>query len=123
MELNTQETEFFMLSKDFHKEMNNPDSALKLFLNYTPDALDHLFDQCISSFCDSEQVQGKIFFDFYLFCSPDETTGLLKEGTGELSLPQILISHGKQHYLLHPVFETFMKVSIWLLKFQDIFLV
>ena len=41
--------------------MTAPDSAMKLFLKHTPDALEHLFDKCISvsTFCESEQVQGK----------------------------------------------------------------
>ena len=53
--------------QDFHRNMTATDSALKLFLKHTPDALEHLFDRCISSFCETEQVQGKIFFDFFLF--------------------------------------------------------
>ena len=97
--------------------MTEPNSALKLFLKHTPDALEHLFDQCISSFCETEQVQGKIFYDFFLFQPPTQATQEeeYKEekytDLGELTLPQILISHGKQHYLLHPLFETFIKVS------------
>ena len=99
--------------QEFHRNMNAPDSALKLFLKYTPDALEHLFDKCIASYCESEQVQGKIFFDFFLFCPPPVEQGLKKErraDTGELTLTQILISHGKAYFLLHPLFETFIKV-------------
>ena len=94
--------------------MNAPDSALKLFLKYTPDALEHLFDKCISSYCETEQVQGKIFFDFFLFCPPFEQ-GLFRKqrcDSGELTLAQILIAHGKAYFLLHPLFETFIKVHI-----------
>ena len=89
--------------------MNASDSALKLFLKYTPDALEHLFDKCISSYCQTEQVQGKIFFDFFLFCPPTEHGKSCD--TGELTLPQILISHGKGYFLLHPLFETFIKLK------------
>ncbi len=93
--------------------MNSPTSAFKLFLKYTPDALEHLFDRCIGSFCESEQVQGKIFFDYFLFHPPCNDGGdNEREDTGELTMPKILITHGKQHFLLHPIFETFMKVTI-----------
>jgi hypothetical protein len=88
--------------------MNCPRSAFKLLLKHTPDALEHLFNKCISSYCEKEQVQGKIFYDFFLFYPPEEDEG--REDSGELTMPQILISHGKQHYLLHPIFETFMQV-------------
>ena len=103
--------------QEFHRNMNAPDSALKLFLKYTPDALEHLFDKCISSHCETEQVQGKIFFDFFLFCPPFEQ-GLFRKqrcDTGELTLTQILISHGKAYFLLHPLFETFIKVNYTIL--------
>ena len=106
--------------QEFHRNMNAPDSALKLFLKYTPDALEHLFDKCISSHCETEQVQGKIFFDFFLFCPPFEQ-GLFRKqrcDTGELTLTQILISHGKAYFLLHPLFETFIKVNY---KIQTVF--
>ena len=56
--------------------MTKPDSAMKLFLKHTPDALEHLFDRSISSFCDTEQVQGKIFYDFFLFDPPDPSENL-----------------------------------------------
>ena len=112
--------EFSLLFQEFHRNMNAPDSALKLFLKYTPDALEHLFDKCISSHCETEQVQGKIFFDFFLFCPPFEQ-GLFRKqrcDTGELTLTQILISHGKAYFLLHPLFETFIKVNY---KIQTVF--
>ena len=89
--------------------MAAPDSALKLFLKHTPDALEHLFDRCISSLCETEQVQGKIFFDFFLFCpNPGDCQQM---DTGEMTLLQILITHGKAYYLIHPLFETFIRVS------------
>ena len=98
--------------------MNSHKSAFKLFLKYTPDALEHLFNRCISSFCETEQVQGKIFLDYFLFHPPSDSDEdfFTKGDTGELTMAKILVTHGKQHFLLHPIFETFMKVK--LIEFQ-----
>ena len=108
--------------------MTGPDSALKLFLKHTPDALEHLFDRCISSLCEREQVQGKIFFDFFLFAPPRSSIGAADEqpekkslDQNELTLPQILITHGKAYFLLHPLFETFLRLK-WV-KMKTMFLV
>ena len=93
--------------------MIQPNSAMELLLKHTPDSLERLFDQCISSHCGYEQINGKIFFDLFLFHPPKrnhlETN--YKETT-ELTLPQILVTHGKQHFLTHPLFETFIKVNL-----------
>ena len=49
--------------------MIQPNSAMELLLKHTPDSLERLFDQCISSHC-NDQINGKIFFDFFLFHPP-----------------------------------------------------
>ena len=48
----------------------------------------------------------------HIFEQKDSQEKKLNDTTGELTLTNILITHGKQHYLLHPLFETFIKVNI-----------
>ena len=48
----------------------------------------------------------------HTFEQKDSQEKKLNDTTGELTLTNILITHGKQHYLLHPLFETFIKVNI-----------
>ena len=48
----------------------------------------------------------------HTFEQKDSQEKKLDDTTGELTLTQIIISHGKEHYLLHPLFETFIKVNI-----------
>ena len=91
--------------------MTKPNSAMMLFMKHTPNVLEGLFDQCISGHCDTEQINGKIFYDFFLFLPPKEDSNFQLKDTGELTLPQILISNGKQRLLTHPLFETFIKVG------------
>ena len=88
--------------------MTDHNSAISLFLKHTPEALDGLFDLCISSHCGYEQINGKVFCDFFLFYPPKGTSSTIS--TGELTFPQILINQGKTHFLAHPLFETFIKV-------------
>ena len=95
--------------------MTNPKSAMMLFMKHTPNVLEGLFDQCISGHCDTEQINGKVFYDFFLFLPPKESEDF--KDTGELTLPQILISNGKQRLLTHPLCETFIKVGYFLLIF------
>ena len=54
----------------------------------------------------------KIHFFAHTFEQKDSQEKKLNDTTGELTLTNILITHGKQHYLLHPLFETFIKVNI-----------
>ena len=97
--------------------MTNPKSAMMLFMKHTPNVLEGLFDQCISGHCDSDQINGKVFYDFFLFLPPQQqqpnasNSNFTWKDTGELILPQILISNGKQRLLTHPLFETFIKVG------------
>ena len=92
--------------------MTKPNSAMMLFMKHTPNVLEGLFDQCISGHCDTEQINGKVFYDFFLFLPPKESEDI--KDTGELTLPQILIANGKQNLLTHPLFETFIKVGFLL---------
>ena len=48
----------------------------------------------------------------HTFEQKDSQEKKVNDTTGELTLTNILITHGKQHYLLHPLFETFIKVNI-----------
>ena len=95
--------------------MTKPNSAMMLFMKHTPNVLEGLFDQCISGHCDTEQINGKVFYDFFLFLPPKESEDF--KDTGELTLPQILITNGKQRLLTHPLCETFIKVGYFLLIF------
>ena len=89
--------------------MTKSNSAMMLFMKHTPSVLEELFNLCISSHCETEQINGKIFYDFFLFLPPKNSSNF--KDTGELTLPQILITNGKQHLLTHPLFETFIKVG------------
>ena len=109
---------------------------MMLFMKHTPNVLEGLFDQCISGHCDSDQINGKVFYDFFLFLPPQQqqqpnasNSNFTWKDTGELTLPQILISNGKQRLLTHPLFETFIKVGgiifvivpSWFFTFEIIF--
>ena len=48
----------------------------------------------------------------HTFEQKDSQEKKLNDTTGDLTLTNILITHGKEHYLLHPLFETFIKVNI-----------
>ena len=87
-----------------------PNSTLKLLIQYAPDSFNHLLDCCISSYTEREQIQGKIFFDFFLFKPPIEATSLCKHNSSELIFPELIDSLDRQYLLMHPIFEAFMKV-------------
>ncbi len=111
-ELSNREKEFKRMADELHSDMHNPDSALKIFLKCSPDAVEHLLNRCLVNHC-KDQVQGKIFFDFFLFYPPRRDGGLPtgKKEVGELTLLETLIEARKERFLTHPVFETFLKLK------------
>ena len=50
------------------------------------------------------QLQGRVYFDFFLF-APHADTGC------ELGLIGTIIEAGKQRFLLHPIFSLFMQLK------------
>ena len=94
--------------------MKEDNSALKLFIKKTPEALKNLFDGCISTYDLCEQI---IFFDFFLFCPPQNinTDGMAVNESDSYAqdfvLCKMLTSAGKEYYLDHPLFYALVIVS------------
>ncbi len=63
--------------------------------------------RCVFSSC-HDQIQGRIFFDFFLFYSNRHCSD---DSVGELALLETLIESRKERFLTHPVAETFLKLK------------
>ncbi len=112
-ERSDREVEFKKMADELHSDMYNPDSALKLFLKNAPDVVEHLLNRCVV-IMNKDQIQGKVFFDFFLFYPPKfsaQTIDPTKSELGELALLEVLIGARKERFLTHPVFETFLKLK------------
>ena len=123
--MNHQQLEFLKLSKEFYEQKEDQaKSTLEMYLKYCPDALNHLFDLSIMKPCLAQvslriiflakivsilnvflryfpiffQVQGTVYFDFFLFTPQTNSRS-------ELSVIDTLISYGKERFLIHPIFE------------------
>lgn len=51
-------------------------------------------------------MQGRIYFDFVLF-----NHCLDSSGSSELTIIDTLIASGKERFLIHPIFEVFLKLK------------
>ena len=121
--MNNQEKAFLTMS---YKELNinNEDRAcaIMMFLKYSPDALNRLFDRCVIKCC-SGQVQGKVYLDFFLFNPQSKVIKALISFNGafnysiqdpfatELNIINTLVASGKERFLIHPIFEIFLKLK------------
>ncbi len=112
-ELSDRQLEYKAMADELNSDMHSPESALKLFLRDAPDCVEHLLNRCLVTFC-KDQLQGKVFFDFFLFYPPKGSllhqTDPMQE-VGELALMETLIAARKERFLTHPVFETFLKLK------------
>lgn len=52
------------------------------------------------------QIQGKIYFDFFLFDPMDENVF-----ASEMSFINLMVMAGKERFLIHPIFEIFLKLK------------
>ena len=75
-ELSPQQQEFARMAMELSRDQLNPSSPLKMFLKYSPDCIEHLLNQCLVSHCGSDQVQGRIFMDFFMFYAEECTVSL-----------------------------------------------
>ena len=75
IDLTTQEQELFDLSQRMSKSMFEPNSTLLVLLKNSPDSMKYLLDKCLVKPI-SCQIQGEVFFDFFLFSSAE--TGIKK---------------------------------------------
>ena len=100
--------------QNFQQKMKEDNSAMKLFIQNTPEALKNLFDGCISTYDLQEQI---IFFDFFLFCPPQNVNSdgvAIKEldtYAQDFVLCKLLTSVGKEYYLDHLIFYGLVTVS------------
>ena len=110
-ELTTLELELSHMYAELEKSLDNPSSALRMFLHNTPEAVRSLLDNCIvilDSNSDNHNI-GKVVFDFFLFHKADK-------GNCELALVDLVIATGKKKLLEHPLFETFIRlkwIKVW----------
>ncbi len=113
-ELSERQREFKWMADELVMDIRSPDSALKIFLRRAPDCVEHLLNRCVVTFC-KDQIQGNIFFDFFLLFPPPPPKGasadLTHQEVGELTLLETLIQARKERFLTHPVFETFLKLK------------
>ena len=91
VQLTAQQRELFILGDEMKKSISDLYSPFQKILKYSPDALNHLFDQCLIKPVDT-QVQGDTFFDFFLFEA--DPWAILKWTSSLLSLLQ-----GKTNFL------------------------
>ena len=92
---------------ELEKDIENPNSVLRMFLQNCPESVKSLLDDCIISNVTSNTDNiGKVFFDFFLFC-PDNSD------TCELATIDLVIATGKKKLIEHPLFETFIRLK-WL---------
>ena len=122
IELNRQQRELVSMGDELKRNISDPNSPFQNFLKYSPDALHNLFDQCLIK-PHYFQVQGTIFFDFFLFKSDPWNNS-------EMEIFATIISAKKERFLLHPLFETFLQIKwrrtaytfylfvVWILFYQ-----
>ena len=53
------------------------------------------------------QIQGKLFLDFFLFDPNNDDDPF----ANEMPLVTTLVLLGKERFLLHPIFEVFLKIK------------
>ncbi|TRY79609.1 hypothetical protein TCAL_11674 [Tigriopus californicus] len=104
-EMNNQEKAFLFMSSELQVN-GDPDGAIQMFLKYSPDSLTRLFDRCIIKPCQA-QVQGRVYIDMFLFNMSKDKCGR----SDELNIIENLIAMGKERFLIHPLFELFLKMK------------
>ena len=101
-ELTTHELELSHVYTELETSLDNPQSALRMFLQNCPEAFKCLLDNCLvasdQKFTDNV---GKVVFDFFLFYP--------ENNDNELAIVDLVISAGKQKLVEHPLFETFIR--------------
>ena len=110
LELTTLELELSHMYSELERSLDNPFSALRIFLQNSPDNIIDLLDNCIIVNDDSSDNNlGKVIFDFFLFDSDEDNRD-------ELDFIDLVISSGKKNLLEHPLFQTFIRlkwIKIW----------
>merc|ERR1719357_432371 len=94
------------MGDELQRDIQDPTSAFQMLLKYSPSALEHLFDRCLMRPVDLE-LQGKTYFDFFLFAPRD---GVL-HGDSELAIVATLVEAGRSKYLIHPLFDLFTRLK------------
>ena len=101
-ELTTHELELSHIYTELEASLDNPQSALRMFLQNCPEAFRCLLDNCLvasaQGFTDNV---GKVVFDFFLFYPEHDNN--------ELAIVDLVIAAGKQKLVEHPLFETFIR--------------
>lgn len=112
-EMSCQMMEFKKMSRELQVTMQEKNSALKLLLKHCPDSVDYLFSNCVTTMCNFDQIQGRVYFDFFLFQGPEPSEAAKRSSAefGELTILEIISTCGKERYLVHPLIETFLKLK------------
>ena len=101
-ELTTHELELSHIYTELETSIDNPQSALRMFLQNCPEAFKCLLDNCLVAsderFTDNI---GKVVFDFFLFFPEHDDN--------ELAIVDLVIAAGKKKLVEHPLFETFIR--------------
>ena len=101
-ELTTHELELSHIYTELETSIDNPQSALRMFLQNCPEAFKCLLDNCLVAsderFADGI---GKVVFDFFLFFPEHDEN--------ELAIVDLVIAAGKKKLVEHPLFETFIR--------------
>jgi len=98
-----QQKELLQMGTQLQRDLKSPGSPFQMFLKYSPDALNHLFDRCMMKPVDL-QLQGRLFFDLFLF-APCHQTGC------ELGIIAAILDAKKERFLLHPTFDLFLQLK------------
>ena len=124
VDLTKQQQELLVLGDELKKNLPDKNSPFQNFLKYSPDALNHYFDQCLVQPIDC-QLTGDTFFDFYLFKT-------VPWQNSEMDIFAAIIGASKEKFLLHPLFDAFLKLKwkktcglfylyiVWILLYQII---
>ena len=103
-ELTTHELELSHIYTELETSLDNPQSALRMFLQNCPEAFRCLLDNCLVAsdqrFTDNV---GKVVFDLFLFYPEHQDN--------ELAIVDLVIAAGKQKLVEHPLIETFIRWS------------
>ena len=144
------------MGTQLQRDLKSPGSPFQMFLKYSPDALNHLFDRwntwrpkvfrtffhvrcmmnifrCMMKPVDL-QLQGRLFFDLFLFapchqtgCELGKWFGFLASEYDEYFLPlwgwfrsthlpsgiiAAILDAKKERFLLHPTFDLFLQVGV-----------